>query len=87
MPNRGIQRAAYDVLHRAIPKLQEAVTLKVALSDAVARLPDELISLLLEVPTINIINEATADDSVWIGLRCYLLSWKTVFDHFNNAVS
>ncbi|PGH37091.1 hypothetical protein GX50_00074 [[Emmonsia] crescens] len=85
VPNRGIQRAAYDVLHRAIPKLQEAVTLKVALSDAVARLPDELISLLLEVPTINIINEATADDSVWIGLRCYLLSWKTVFDHFNNA--
>ncbi|OJD18968.1 hypothetical protein AJ78_01080 [Emergomyces pasteurianus Ep9510] len=84
-PNRGIQRAAYDILHRAIPKLQETVTLSVALSDSVARLPDELISLLLEVPAIDAINEATVDDSLWIGLRCYLLSWKTVFDHFNNA--
>ncbi|OJD26972.1 hypothetical protein ACJ73_01642 [Blastomyces percursus] len=84
-PNRDIQRATYDVLHRAIPKLQEAVTLNVALSDAVARLPDELISLLLEVPTIDIISQAKVDDHVWIGLRCYLLSWKTVFDHFNNA--
>ncbi|KAG5301557.1 leucine carboxyl methyltransferase [Histoplasma ohiense] len=84
-PNRDIQRAAYDVLHRAIPKLQEAVTLNVALSDAVASLPDELISLLLEVPAINIITQAKDDDRVWIGLRCYLLSWKTVFDHFKNA--
>ncbi|EQL34360.1 hypothetical protein BDFG_03719 [Blastomyces dermatitidis ATCC 26199] len=84
-PSRDIQRATYDILHRAIPKLQEAVTLDVALSDAVARLPDELISLLLEVPTINIISQAKFDDHVWIGLRCYLLSWKTVFDHFNNA--
>ncbi|PGG96199.1 hypothetical protein GX51_07940 [Blastomyces parvus] len=84
-PNRDIQRATYDVLHREIPKLQETVTLNVALSDAVARLPDELISLLLEVPTINIISQTTVDDRVWIGLRCYLLSWKTVFDHFNNA--
>ncbi|PGG97584.1 hypothetical protein AJ79_09147 [Helicocarpus griseus UAMH5409] len=85
VPNRGIQRAAYDVLHRAIPKLQETVTLNVALSDAVARLPDELISLLLEAPTIQAINKESVDDSVWIGIRCYALSWKTVFDHFKNA--
>ncbi|KAK2792620.1 hypothetical protein FQN52_003125 [Onygenales sp. PD_12] len=85
VPNRGIQRAAYDVLHRAIPKLQEAVSLDVALSDAVATLPDELISLLVEAPTMNALREATVDDSVWVSLRCYILSWKTLFDHFINA--
>ncbi|KAK2810085.1 hypothetical protein FQN50_003279 [Emmonsiellopsis sp. PD_5] len=65
VPNRGIQRAAYDVLHRAIPKLQEAVSLDVALSDAVATLPDELISLLVEAPTMNALREGSVDDSVW----------------------
>ncbi|KGM92702.1 ubiquitin-protein ligase RKR1 [Paracoccidioides brasiliensis Pb18] len=86
-PNRGIQRAAYDILHRAIPKLQEAVILDVALSHSVASLPDELISLLLEAPTMDVLSGIIVNDNVWIGIRCYLLSWKTVFDHLNNASS
>ena len=83
---KGIQRAGYDVLHRVIPKLQEKVSFNVALSNEVASLPDELLSLLLEAPTIDIMSHLPVEDNVWPGIRCYLLSWKVVFDHFTGAV-
>ena len=84
--NRGIQRAAYEVLHRVIPKTQEAVSFDVALSKAVVSLPDELLSLLLETPNVDVISEQPEGDDKWMDVRCYLLSWKTVFDHFMHAV-
>lgn len=83
----GIQRAAYGVLHRVIPKLQEKVSFNAALSNKVASLPDELLSLLLEAPTIDIMSHLPVTGNVWLGVRCYLLSWKIVFDHFALAVS
>jgi hypothetical protein len=58
----------------------------VALSKTSVSLPDELISLLLETPTMQMVNEAYGDDKMWTTIRAYLLSWKVVFDHFTNSV-
>ena len=85
--NWGVQRAAYDILHRFIPEAQEQVSFDQALSKSVANLPDELLSLLLEAPTLDIYSGISVEDGQWMELRCYLLSWKVVFDHFTNSVS
>ncbi|KAE8153907.1 hypothetical protein BDV25DRAFT_9793 [Aspergillus avenaceus] len=83
--SRAVQRAAYTVLHRYIPSVQEQVSFDVALSKTAVRLPDELLSLLLEAPTMESISLSYGDDKIWSDIRSYLLSWKVVFDHFVNA--
>ncbi|KAJ5167135.1 uncharacterized protein N7482_005916 [Penicillium canariense] len=83
--SRSIQRAAYTILHRYIPQAQEQVSFDVALSKTAVDLPDELISLLLEPPTMQMVNTAYGDDKMWTTIRAYLLSWKVIFDHFTNA--
>ncbi|OJJ50016.1 hypothetical protein ASPZODRAFT_128604 [Penicilliopsis zonata CBS 506.65] len=83
--SRVIQRAAYELLHRYIPSVQEQVSFDVALSKTAVRLPDELLSLLLEPPTIDMIASVASEDKAWTQVRSYLLSWKVVFDHFSNA--
>lgn len=85
--SRVVQRAAYIMLHRYIPEVQEQVSLDVALSNTNVKLPDELLSLLLEPPTMESISGSFGEDRMWTGVRAYLLSWKVVFDHFTNAVS
>lgn len=85
--SRVVQRAAYIVLHRYIPEVQEQVSLDVALSGSGVKLPDELVSLLLEPPTMDSISASLGEDRMWTGVRSYLLSWKVVFDHFTHAVS
>ncbi|KAK1146565.1 hypothetical protein N8T08_002995 [Aspergillus melleus] len=80
-----VQRAAYNILHRYIPNVQEQISFDVALSKTTVRLPDELMSLLLEAPTMASVNIAYDDDRTWADIRSYLLSWKVVFDHFVNA--
>ncbi|KAL5364697.1 hypothetical protein BJX96DRAFT_168501 [Aspergillus floccosus] len=83
--SRSVQRAAYTVLHRYIPSIQEQVSFDVALSKSTVRLPDELMSLLLEAPTMDVVSLSYGEDKVWTDIRSYLLSWKVVFDHFDNA--
>lgn len=85
--SRVIQRAAYIVLHRYIPEIQEQISLDVALSGTSVKLPYELMSLLLEPPTMDSISASLREDRMWTGVRSYLLSWKVVFDHFTHAVS
>lgn len=84
--SRAVQRTAYTVLHRYIPQTQEQVSFDVALSKSAVKLPDELMSLLLEAPTMELISSAYGEDRTWTTIRSYLLSWKVVFDHFSNAV-
>lgn len=84
--SRAIQRTAYTILHRYIPQAQEQVSFDVALSKTAVSLPDELISLLLETPSMDMVSKSYGDDKMWTSIRSYLLSWKVVFDHFTNAV-
>jgi len=57
----------------------------VALSKTDARLPDELLSLILEAPKFESMADANFARTMPLHLRGYLLSWKLVFDHFTNA--
>ncbi|KAJ5578378.1 uncharacterized protein N7459_007342 [Penicillium hispanicum] len=83
--SRAVQKTAYAILHRYIPQAQEQVSFDVALSKTAVRLPDEVMSLLLETPSIDMVSASYGDDKMWTSVRSYLLSWKTVFDHFSNA--
>ncbi|KAJ5627779.1 hypothetical protein N7490_010007 [Penicillium lividum] len=83
--SRAVQRTAYTILHLYIPQAQEQVSFDVALSKTAVSLPDELISLLLETPTMDMVSKSYGDDKMWTSMRSYLLSWKVVFDHFTNA--
>jgi E3 ubiquitin-protein ligase listerin len=82
--SRTIQTAAFQILHKALPAAQEALSVDVLLEKTDARLPDELLSLLLDAPTL----EAYSDDvlaSFPTPIRSYLLSWQLVFDAFGAA--
>lgn len=72
-----VRRSAYDLLHRSIPKAQEQISIDIALEKKDAHLPEELLSLLSNVPT-NQESGGTIRQS-------YLLQWRLAFDHFTNA--
>ncbi|CAJ2514030.1 Uu.00g021490.m01.CDS01 [Anthostomella pinea] len=81
---RTIQTAAFTVLHKALPAAQEQLSVDVLLEKNTARLPDELLSLLLDAPTLD----AYPDDVLArfpTPIRSYLLSWHLVFDSFSFA--
>ncbi|OAA66870.1 ring zinc finger protein [Niveomyces insectorum RCEF 264] len=82
--SRAIQTAGFNILHRAIPAQQGELSLNVILEKKEARLPDELLSLLLDAPTL----EAYPDDVLATfptPVRGYLLAWLLVFDAFRHA--
>ncbi|KAI1334461.1 hypothetical protein F5Y15DRAFT_401526 [Xylariaceae sp. FL0016] len=82
--SRSIQTAAFLVLHKALPAVQEQVSVDVLLEKQDARLPDELLSLLLDAPTLD----SYPDDTLANfpnPVRSYLLSWHLVFDAFEAA--
>jgi E3 ubiquitin-protein ligase listerin len=82
--SRTIQTAAFMVLHKALPAAQEQLSVDILLDKKTAQLPDELLSLLLDAPTL----EAYSDDALArfpTAIRSYLLSWHLVFDAFDAA--
>lgn len=82
--SRTIQTAGFTVLHKALPAAQEQLSVDVLLEKKTAQLPDELLSLLLEAPTL----EAYSDEALSrfpTPVRSYLLTWHLVFDAFNAA--
>ena len=81
---RTIQTAAFKILHKALPAAQDKLSVDVLLEKKDAQLPDELLSLLLDAPTL----EAYPDDVLAefpTPVRSYLLSWHLVFDAFGAA--
>ncbi|KAL7811334.1 hypothetical protein V8C26DRAFT_408781 [Trichoderma gracile] len=80
--SQDIQTAAFDLLHRALPAIQEQRSIDTVLDKTDARLPDELLSLLLDAPTL----ERYSDEMLAqfpSPIRSYLLSWKLVFDAYS----
>ncbi|KJZ77078.1 hypothetical protein HIM_03399 [Hirsutella minnesotensis 3608] len=81
--SRDVQTAAFNMLHRKIPVLQDEESIVNLLLDKQdARLPDELLSLLLDPPTLD----KFTDDALSLfplSVRSYLLSWKLIFDAFS----
>jgi hypothetical protein len=85
--SQPVQQTAFDVLHKQIPAAQEQISIDAALSKITARLPEELLSLIIEAPTVAALAEVNFERSVPLSLRGYLLSWLLVFDHLEHAVS
>ncbi|KAF2115322.1 RING zinc finger protein-like protein [Lophiotrema nucula] len=83
--SQPVQQTAFDILHKQIPEAQEQISIDAALDKSSARLPEELLSLILEAPTVAALAEANFERSVPLPLRGYLLSWLLVFDHLEHA--
>ncbi|CAI6335532.1 unnamed protein product [Periconia digitata] len=83
--SQPVQQTAFDILHKQIPAAQEQISIDAALEKTTARLPDELLSLILEAPTVAALAEANFERSVPLSLKGYLLSWILVFDHLEHA--
>ncbi|KAI9847626.1 MAG: hypothetical protein M1837_002200 [Sclerophora amabilis] len=81
----SIQQAAFELLHRQIPAVQEQISLDVALGDRAAKLPEELLSLVLQAPTLDSLASSSWNRYMPSDLRGYLLSWVLIFDHFSNS--
>lgn len=82
----ALQASAYALLHRQIPRSQEDVAMDKALSkDYVAKLPEELLSLILEEPTPSVLAEVDFKRSMRPSLQSYFLSWQLIFDHWTGA--
>ncbi|QIW98491.1 hypothetical protein AMS68_004009 [Peltaster fructicola] len=84
-PSASVQQATFTLLHNHIPKAQEQVSMEAALDNKVARLPDELLSMLLEAPAVDGLDEDDFDRSIPAVLQGYLYSWRLLFDHFNSS--
>jgi E3 ubiquitin-protein ligase listerin len=85
--SESLQMCGFWILHAKIPTLQQASSIETAFERTVARLPDELLSLLLEPPNMSDFEDVDIDEKLPLSLKGYLLSWILVFDHFENAVS
>lgn len=85
--SRSIQEAAYSILHREVPEKQEQLALETILEKTTAKLPDELLSLILEAPSNATLSGEDFERGIPLQLRGYLFSWLLLFDHFQHAVS
>ncbi|KAF2625661.1 hypothetical protein BU25DRAFT_412319 [Macroventuria anomochaeta] len=83
--SQPVQQTAFDILHKQIPAAQEQISIDSALSKTTARLPEELLSLIIEAPTVAALAEVNFERSAPLSLRGYLLSWLLVFDHLEHA--
>ncbi|KAK4465790.1 hypothetical protein QBC42DRAFT_293860 [Cladorrhinum samala] len=82
--SKNIQKAAFGLLHRALPAAQEDINLSVIMDKKPANLPEELLSLLLNAPNPD---DYTDEDlsQFPVPIRSYLLAWHLVFDAYSKA--
>ena len=95
-----VQSMAFDVLYRAMPAAQEQVTIDVMVAkkgapktdlhgyhaDTLpdAHLPEELLSLLLDAPSLDKYTDDELSDFP-SPIRGYLLSWLLIYSAYHNA--
>ncbi|KAF2267433.1 hypothetical protein CC78DRAFT_530830 [Lojkania enalia] len=83
--SQPVQQTTYDILHKQIPAAQEQISIEAALEKTISRLPEELLSLILEAPTLAALADTNFERSMPLPLRGYLLSWLLIFDHLEYA--
>ena len=85
-PSLSLQQAAYDLLGSKISSCQEEVSMEKALTkDYVARLPEELISVILTAPDFEDIEAATKQGNLPFDVQGYLLGWMLIFRHWDHS--
>ncbi|TQS38445.1 hypothetical protein Golomagni_01048 [Golovinomyces magnicellulatus] len=81
-----IQSAAYILIHKRLPTLQQQLSVDIVLENRDASLPDELLSLTIAQPSN--LNISYSDElfqgfsSEYLEVRSYLLAWLLVFEIF-----
>lgn len=83
--SQPVQQTAFDILHKQIPIAQEQISIDTVLEKTTARLPEELLSLIIDAPTVVALGDANFERNVPLPLRGYLLSWLLVFDHLEHS--
>ena len=83
--SESIQNTAFAILDVQIPAKQEQISFDAAIDKRDARLPEELMSMVLEVPVMSSLEKIEFQTDIPQTLRAYLLSWLLVFDHFKNS--
>ncbi|KAH9908547.1 hypothetical protein F4778DRAFT_717592 [Xylariomycetidae sp. FL2044] len=81
----AIQTAAFIFLSKALPAAQEHANVDALVDKKDAQLPDELISLLLDAPTLEDYPNEDILMNLPMAVRSYLLSWCLVFSAFDVA--
>lgn len=84
-PSRAIHEAAFHLLRNQIRSTREKVSFDAALDRKTAQLPEELLSLILEPPTLQSLADASFDRFMPLSLEGYLYSWLLLFDHFDSS--
>lgn len=84
--SHAVQQTAFDISRKHIAGAQEQIAFDAAFSKKDAHLPEELLSLILEAPTMAVLEGVSFERNMPLQLRGYLLSWVLVFDHFQNTV-
>ncbi|KAI5363949.1 Putative E3 ubiquitin-protein ligase listerin [Septoria linicola] len=84
-PSQAVLGAAFELLHKQIPKAQEQISLDAALENRKAALPDELLSLIMQAPDLNALDDDAFELTVPLALQGYLHGWRLVFDHFHGS--
>ncbi|RKF74519.1 putative c3hc4 type zinc finger containing protein [Golovinomyces cichoracearum] len=81
-----IQSAAYSLIHKRLPALQQQLSVDIFLENRDASLPDELLLLIIAQPSnlnINCSDELFQGfSSEYLEVRSYLLAWLLVFEIF-----
>ncbi|QPH19617.1 hypothetical protein C2857_004899 [Epichloe festucae Fl1] len=82
--SRHIQTAAFNLLHKKLPADQQQKSIDALLDKTDALLPDELLSLFLDPPSLDSFSDE-ALSAFPSSIRGYLLSWKLVFDAYGSS--
>jgi hypothetical protein len=85
--SRAIQEATFSILHREVSEKQEQVALQTILDKTTASLPDELLSLILEAPSMSDFSDESFERGIPSQLCGFLFSWMLVFDYLQHSVS
>ncbi|KAF4547461.1 E3 ubiquitin-protein ligase listerin-like protein [Elsinoe fawcettii] len=81
----SFRTAAFEMLGRYIDIRQEGVSFDAALDKKIARLPEQLLSLILDAPDLDTVLSASFDAGMPSDVKTYLLSWLLVYRHFDKA--
>ena len=89
----SVQGAAFNILHKYIPSVQEQISIDAALTKDdmfTLQLPPELLSLVLEVPVntkrLWYKSPSAELEKTSRNVKGFLLTWNLIFDHFLDSV-
>lgn len=83
--SQAIQCAAFDLLRQHIQETQEQVSFDAALDNKAAKLPDELLSLVIQNPGTDFSAWDGPEQELASDMRGYLFSWRLIFVHFDKS--